>query len=231
MVMSRQARIYVAESLQAVSDPVKAPQMQAYMKTDMPFYGVQKAGRTPILRRLIQVFPPDDGADYEEMVRALWDLPHREEKYLALGYARRFQRFVVPERIPLYRALIVEGGWWDFVDEVATKLIRHLVTEYPAETWPEIDTWVNDADMWLRRTAILCQIGAKEATDTDRLFEFCRLRMHENEFFIRKAIGWALREHAKTDPNGVAQFINLNRSSMSGLSFREASKHIGELIT
>jgi 3-methyladenine DNA glycosylase AlkD len=85
--------------------------------------------------------------------------------------------------------------------------------------------------MWWRRTAILCQVGAKERTDTDRLFHYCESRSHETEFFIRKAIGWALREYAKTDPGAVAGFVNRRRNDLSGLSFREATKHIGHLVT
>ena len=204
--------------------------MQAYMKTDMPFYGVQKAGRTQILSKLRSDFPPADREEYERLVLALWQLPHREEKYLAIGVARTHKKFVVPGSLPLYRRLITEGAWWDFVDEIATHLIRDLVVGFPDETWPEVDRWIDNEDMWLRRAAILCQIGAEKATDTERLFRFCLRRAHEKEFFIRKAIGWSLREHAKTDPGAVASFVRLYRDELSPLSFREATKHIGHLV-
>ena len=94
----------------------------------------------------------------------------------------------------MYRRLIVEGAWWDFVDDVATNLIRSLVLAEPKAAWPEIDTWIGDDDMWLRRSAIICQVGAKGSTDSSRLFAFCEARIDEKEFFIRKAIGWAFRE-------------------------------------
>jgi 3-methyladenine DNA glycosylase AlkD len=216
--------------LTEVADPVKAPRMQAYMKTGMPFYGVQKAGREPILRELVQTVELADREDYERLVLGLWVLPHREEKYIALGVARRFTRFVVPESLVLYRRLIVEGAWWDLVDEVATQLIRRLVTGFPERTWPDVDRWINDDDMWLRRSALICQVGAKERTDTARLFRFCSARAHEKEFFIRKAIGWALREQARVDPDAIARFVIEHRDQLSGLSFREATKHIGHLI-
>jgi len=224
------AKRMVATLLQQVADPVKAPGMQAYMKTDMPFYGVQKQSRAPILRRLATEFPPGTADDYEAMVRGLWGLPHREEKYLALGFARSFESFVTPERFLLYRELIVDGAWWDFVDEIATHLVRSLIIDYPEAVWPIVDTWIHDEDMWLRRTAILCQVGAKDHTDPARLFRFCETCSGEGEFFIRKAIGWALREYAKTDPDAVAGFINTHRDELSGLSFREGSKHIKHLI-
>lgn len=221
---------YVQSALAAAADPEKAPRMQAYMKTDMPFYGVQKPGRVPILRHIVKEFSPASADEYTKIVLALWQLPNREEKYLALGYAGRFKEYITPERIPLFRRLIVEGAWWDFVDEVATSLVRHLIIEFPSETWPQIDPWIDDGDMWIRRSVIICQVGAKEHTDADRLFAFCKRRMHEKEFFIRKAIGWSLREYAKTEPEAVAGFINENLESLSGLSYREGSKHIKHLV-
>ena len=220
----------VSERLAKAADPDKAPAMQAYMKTDMPFYGVKKAGRTGILRELVKEYRPDSADSYRKLVLALWNLHHREEKYLALGVARHFEDHIVPTQFDLYCRLIVEGAWWDLVDEVASNLIRHLVVEYPAESWPVVDRWIEDDDMWLRRTALICQVGAKDHTDPDRLFTFCAARAHEEEFFIRKAIGWALREYAKTDPDAVAGFINAHRVELSGLSYREGSKHIGHLV-
>jgi 3-methyladenine DNA glycosylase AlkD len=224
------ARRFVSTALAAQANPDKAIGMQAYMKTDMPFYGVQMPARSLILRQLVADFPPNDREGYERLVLGLWDLPHREEKYLALGVAQYYRRFVDTASLPLYHRLIVEGAWWDFVDEVATHLIRQLVLDDPKEVWPEVDRWIDDPDMWLRRSAIICQVGAKERTDSERLFKFCAARLDEKEFFIRKAIGWALREYAKTDPAAVVRFVSEHRDQLSGLSFREATKHIGHLV-
>jgi 3-methyladenine DNA glycosylase AlkD len=220
------ATAYAASSLAARADPAKVAGMQAYMKTDMPFYGVQKPDRVPIVRRLAADFSPTDREEYEALVLSLWRLPHREEKYLALGVARAHRPFIVPESLPLYRRLIVEGAWWDLVDEVTTKLVRALVTSYPEEVWGEVESWVNDPSLWLRRAAVLSQVGAKEQTDAARLFRFCRQLAPEKEFFIRKAIGWALREYSKTDPEAVARFVAEHRSELSPLSLREASKYL-----
>ena len=224
------AKRLAASALAAAANPTKAGGMQAYMKSEMPFYGVQKPGRTVILRDLVRTYQPTYRDEYEELVLGLWSLPHREEKYLALGVARHFEEHVTPASLPLYRRLIVEGAWWDFVDEIATKLIRRVVVEYPDQSWPVVDTWIDDEDMWLRRTAILSQIGAKERIDAERLFRYSASRASEREFFIRKAIGWALREHAKTDPEAVAEFVTEHRDQLSGLSFREATRHIGHLV-
>ena len=87
--------------------------------------------------------------------------------------------------------------------------------------------WIDDRDLWLRRTSIICQVGHKESTDEGLLFDACASRLHEGEFFIRKAIGWALREYAKTDPDAVRAFVDNHRDEMSGLSIREAAKHLG----
>jgi len=226
-----EAVAYVRSSLAAVADPDKAVGMQAYMKTDMPFYGVQKPARAKILRHLRKVFPPRDRDEYEALATALWELPHREEKYLAQGVAAEFPVFVVPPSMPLYRRFIVEGAWWDFVDETATHMIRLLVIDHPDETWPIVDRWIGHDDMWLRRAAILCQVGAKARTDVTRLFRYCVSRAHEEEFFIRKAVGWALRDYARTDPEAVALFARKHRGDLSRLSYREATKHIGHLVS
>ncbi|HSM45481.1 MAG TPA: DNA alkylation repair protein [Acidimicrobiia bacterium] len=222
---------YVQSALAARANPEKAAGMQSYMKTDMPFYGVQKPARVEIFRHLKRAFPPTDRNEYEALATALWELAHREEKYVAQAVAVGFDDFIVPDSLALYERFIVEGAWWDFVDETATHLIRELVLEFPTETWPVVDTWIGHENMWKRRTAIICQVGARERTDTGRLFRYCESRAHEAEFFIRKAIGWALREHAKTDPEAVAEFATRHREELSGLSFREATKHIGELVT
>ncbi len=225
-----EACVYVSDALASVANQEKAVGMQAYMKTDMPFYGVQKPGRTPILRRLVKEFVPEDRDQYEKLVLALWALPHREEKYLAQGVAVGHKQYMVPESLPLFCRMIAEGAWWDFVDETATHMVRHLIINHGDETWPTVDTWIDDDDMWLRRSAIICQVGAKEHTDPERLLRFCEQRAFEKEFFIRKAIGWALREYAKTDAELVASFVNEHREELSGLSFREATKHIGNLV-
>jgi len=221
---------YVQTALREQADPEKAAGMQAYMKTEMPFYGVQKPGRTEIFRHIRREYVPASHEEYEDLVTALWELPHREEKYLAQAVAGAFQEYIVSESLPLYRRFIVEGAWWDFVDEAATHLVRSLVIGYPAEIWLEVDSWIDHDDMWLRRAAIICQVGAKEQTASDRLFRFCEKRFHEKEFFIRKAIGWALRDYARTEPEAVARFVMEHREELSGLSYREATKHIGELV-
>lgn len=217
---------FVAARLAERADPDKAVGMAAYLKTDMPFYGVQKPGRLAILREALERFPVGTRDEYRRSVLALWSRPHREEKYLAIGFARAHPQYVSLSSVPLYRKLIVEGAWWDFVDEVAIGLVGSVLRRQRHRTTPKIRAWSGDRNLWLRRTSIISQVGHKAETDSLLLFEVCRARMHETEFFIRKAIGWALRDYARTDPDAVRDFALAYQEQMSGLSFREATKHL-----
>ena len=126
----KQATAYVQSALAEQANPEKAAGMQAYMKTEMPFYGVQSPGLVPIIRHVVKNFSPSTRGDYERLVLALWRLPHREEKYIAQRVAVKHRRFIVPASLPLYRRFIVEGAWWDFVDEAVT--IRSPAARYLA---------------------------------------------------------------------------------------------------
>jgi 3-methyladenine DNA glycosylase AlkD len=216
----------VETELEEAADPAKAGPMAAYMKTDMPLYGVQKAGRTPILRRLKRDYPPENISEYHEVTVALWEQPHREEKYLALGYAGTFDEFISSGSMALFERFITEGAWWDFVDETAARLVGRVLLKERSRTEATIRSWIDADDMWLRRTSIICQLKHKGDTDTVLLDDACTANLADTEFFIRKAIGWSLREHAKTDPDWVRRYVETNRVSLSGLSYREATKHL-----
>ena len=214
------------EELSALADADRARQMAAYMKTHMAFYGVQAPARRKVLRSLRAQVPISTSGDYAAAVATLWDGDHRETKYLAIDLAIAERRFIASEHLPLYRRLIVEGAWWDLVDPVATHLVGTVLLNDPHHTEPVIASWAFDDDVWLRRTAILCRLRHKDRTDAGRLFSQCLARAGDDEFFIRKAIGWALREYAKTDPEAVGRFLIAHRGDLSPLSFREASKHL-----
>jgi 3-methyladenine DNA glycosylase AlkD len=217
---------FASDRLGAIADTNKALGMAAYLKTDMPFYGVYKAGRTPILRELVRGWVPADRAEYTDLVSALWDLPHREEQYLALGVARAHASFITPSSLPLYRRLVVSGAWWDLVDEAAIKLIGGVLFTHRPGTTPKVRTLLTHTNLWLRRTALICQVGHKASTDTDLLFDGCSALAHESDFFIRKAIGWALRDYAWTNPEAVRQYVTDHEPDLSPLSRREALKNI-----
>jgi 3-methyladenine DNA glycosylase AlkD len=147
-------------------------------------------------------------------------------KYLAIGAAQRHRRFITPGAMPLYRRLIVEGAWWDLVDGVASDLVGTVLLDHRAATTPVLRRWLHHDDLWLRRSAIISQLNHKTATDAAFLFECCSARAHETEFFMRKAIGWALRQYARTDPEAVRRFVAEQGDKLSGLSRREALKHL-----
>lgn len=217
---------FVAAELSVRADPEKAIGMAAYLKTDMPFYGVQKKGRTEVFRGMKARFPIDDASSYREAIEALWARPHREEKYLAVGIAKHYTDYLTFGNFDLYRRLIVEGAWWDFVDDVAINCVG-IVQLYDRErVSPTIEEWIDHEAMWLRRTSLISPIKHKADTDYETLFDHCLRRADEKEFFIRKAIGWTLREYAKTDPDRVRGFLLAHRDSWSALSFREAAKHL-----
>ncbi|MCB9478221.1 MAG: DNA alkylation repair protein [Deltaproteobacteria bacterium] len=221
----------VVAHLREHADPANAAPMAAYMKTTMPFYGVKAPERRAFEKRLKKEFAPADREAYEAAIRALWRRPHREEKYMAVAMASMFRQFHTPEVLPLCEKLIREGAWWDFVDEVAGNVVAPTQRRYRAEVRPVMDRWIEDDDMWIRRAAILSQLKLKADTDADQLADYCRRCLHEKEFFIRKAIGWALRDYSYTNPEFVRSFVETHRDRLSGLSIREALKALERMAS
>jgi 3-methyladenine DNA glycosylase AlkD len=216
---------FVSVRLAALADPARAIPMAAYMRTTQPFYGVAKPQVLAVEREVRRLFPCPDQRTYEQNVLALWRLPHREEKYLAIGYARQ-PRFLIPASVPLFERMIREGAWWDLVDETASYLVGGAVASDRRKMEPQMERWLLDTDLWIRRSALLCHLRHKQATNQEMLFRACLALAGEKEFFIRKAIGWALRELSKSAPDAVAGFLVANRDRLSGLSLREGAKHL-----
>lgn len=217
---------FVHDKLSALADSAKAAEMAAYMKTDMPFYGVQKPDRLPIIKEFKPLFAPSTFADYEANVLALWRQPNRECKYLAINYAELFPQFIKIEALPLYERLVREGGWWDYTDPIASHLTGAVLLAEEQSVRPIVDQYLTDDDFWIRRTALLAHLGHKSQTMHKHLFKYCRTLAHEKEFFIRKAIGWALREYSKSEPDRVRQFLAENKGKLSSLSYNEGAKHL-----
>lgn len=215
--------------LQSLANPQKAPEMQAYMKTELPFYGVAAPERARLLAQLKSAEPIRSPEVYESVVRQLWALPHREEKYMAIAVARSVPDFVKTEALPLYEYMIRSGAWWDFVDELAQHLVGTALAAEPERVYPVLDAWILHEDLWLRRTALLAQNRLRMDTDETRLFRYVLTCAHEKEFFIRKGIGWALREYAYVHPERVESFVHAHQEQLSGLSVREALKNMEKL--
>jgi 3-methyladenine DNA glycosylase AlkD len=214
----------IRSELAARANPAKAPDMQAYMKSEMPFLGVQKAGRTEVGRKVFAAYPLDGFEAWRDTVLALWHgATYREERYLAIALARdrRYREHRTMAALPLYEELIVTGAWWDFVDEVAVRLVGELdIASFLRE-------WAIDADMWKRRTAIIAQVLRREATDLGLLYDCIEPNRGDREFFIRKAIGWALRAYAWVDPDEVERYCATHE--LSPLSRREALRNLDRI--
>lgn len=220
---------FVDSELAGLADAERAGRMAAYLKTDMPLYGVGSPNLKLILKEAKQLFPVETPDDYELSVLGLWNQPQREMKYLALGYATEYKKLVAVEWIDLYERLIVEGAWWDLVDKLATHAVGRALLKQRAEVTPIVRSWIDSEDMWLRRTAIICQVRHKLETDEVLLFDHCLARMHEKEFFIRKAIGWALRDYSWFNPEFVRRFLLDHRHEVAGLTYREGAKRIPDM--
>jgi 3-methyladenine DNA glycosylase AlkD len=215
--------------LAELADPALAAPMQAYMKSSMPYHGVQTAPRRQLCARLFAAHPLDGFERWQATVLALWrQASHREERYCAIDLAgdRRYAAHQDLRTLPLYEELVVTGAWWDLVDPVATRRLGALLEGDPAAIGPVMRAWARDQDLWKRRSAILCQVRRKAATDLDLLYDCIEPNLAERSFWIRKAIGWALREYAKTDPAAVRSFVDAHRDRLSGLSVREALKNL-----
>lgn len=219
----------VRRGLAAAGDPDRAPAMQAYMKSELPYYGIRVPDVRRICRPIFAAHPIESAGVFDETVLRLFvGATHREERYAALELAKHRQHssFQTPDRLPLYRRLIVDGGWWDTVDDIAGNLIGPILLAHPTEVRPIVLGWATDRNPWLRRTAIIAQLGAKQRTDLTLLTQAVDANAGDSDFFIRKAIGWALRQYARTDPAWVRAFVDAREGQLSGLSKREARKHL-----
>ncbi|WP_312880519.1 DNA alkylation repair protein [Actinokineospora xionganensis] len=218
----------VRAGLVEVGNPARAPEMQRYMKSDLPFRGVPKPERTALVRTLFAEHVFTDRAVWIAAVTELWrDAEYREERYVALDLLahKRYAPWDGLDLLPLYEEMIVTGAWWDFVDEIAARRVGPLVLAHPDVLTPAMRAWAGDPDRWKRRTSVLCQLKARDATDTDLLTDTIESTVDDPDFFLRKAIGWALREYAKTDPDWVRHFVDIH-PELSPLSRREALKHL-----
>lgn len=215
------SRIRVA--LRDAADATIAPGQQAYMKSSMPFLGV----RVPAVRELVrrEARGTDDPAVLRQAALQLWrEAVAREERYAATGITGLPPVRSRLDMLDVHEEMIRTGAWWDHVDEVSAR-VGAALRAHPDAMGLVLRTWSHDQDLWVRRSAIIAQLGFKDATDTALLTDVVVPNLEDPDFFIRKAIGWALRELARTDPDWVRRFAATHR--LSPLSRREALKHLG----
>jgi 3-methyladenine DNA glycosylase AlkD len=219
----------IRSALSAAGDPEKAVTQQAYMKSELPYHGITSPDLKRLLRPVLALYEPESRDAHEATVRTLWDeVTHREEWYAAIALARhrRARQWLDPASVPLWRHLIVTGAWWDVVDEIAAHLVGQTLAAHRAEVTPVMQAWATDDDLWLRRTSLICQLTFRGETDLDLLRHAIDSNIDDPSFWLRKAIGWALRQHARTDPDWVLAEVARHGDRMAGLSRREATKHL-----
>ena len=215
-------------AMAAAADPKRAIGMQAYMKSTMPYYGLT----LPVVRTISRQVFGDMEMECNVWRKTLLELwrgaRHREERYAAMFLLtmKRHRNCLTPALMPMLEQMVVTGAWWDHVDELAM-VIGDLLQRHPKQLRPLMRKWSTDPNLWKRRVSIICQLKFKRETDLDLLYSNIEPNLADRDFFIRKAIGWALRQYAWTDPQEVARYVRAHDSQLSGLSRREALKNIG----
>jgi 3-methyladenine DNA glycosylase AlkD len=217
------------KALREAGDPLKAAAMRAYMKSEMPYHGVPAPLLRQVFRTVFAEVQFSSSLQWRTQVLDLWrNARFREERYAALHLAghKLAQPFQTPAAMQVYEELIVTGAWWDYVDDIAAHRVGPILREHPATMRRRMLAWSRSRDLWKRRTSIICQLGFKADTDLELLYACIEPSLASREFFLRKAIGWALRQYAWTDPAEIRRYVRIHRERLSNLSRREALKNL-----
>ena len=212
----------IFQGLKEVANPEDAIHMKAYMKDQFEFLGV----KTPVRRKLSKVFFKKNSSlaiDWK-FIHQAWDNPYREMQYVVLDYLQLKQKALTPSDLPKIKKLAQTKPWWDTIDFLC-RSVGFICLHYP-ETKKFVLEWSRDEDFWLRRIAIEHQLLQKEETDVQLLEQILINNLNQTEFFINKAIGWALRDYSKTNPDWVREFIEKYKDRLSKLSIKEGSKYL-----
>ena len=199
--------------------------MQNYMKGHFSFLGI----KSPLRKELEKKFFQETGLLLEpfnkEFIEELWNEEEREYQYTALTYMEKSLKKLQKSDLPFMEWLITTKSWWDTVDAIAPKPVGNIAEKFPDVIEETVDGWAIHENIWLRRAAILFQLKYKEKTNEDLLYRYIMKNAERKEFFIQKAIGWALREYSKSNPASVEKFIEEHK--LTPLSVREGSKYLG----
>jgi 3-methyladenine DNA glycosylase AlkD len=211
--------------------------MQAYMKSAMPYHGIDAPLRRRLTIEAVKANPLPDSAALAATMRTLWrEAQLREERYAAMELARvgPHDKLLDLTLLPVYEEMIVSGAWWDYVDDISGSALATLLQRHPRELKPLLERWARGDDLWLRRAAMLCQRRMKQGFDAKLLYD-CILPSigsgrFAGEFFIRKGIGWALRERSYAAPEEVTAFCREYESQLAPLTRREAMKALARRV-
>lgn len=207
------------------ADPEKAQQMSKYMRNLCPFFGIPATVSRPLMKDFLKSHGLPANDIFNDVMKTLWQLDQREYQYAAMLLMEKAMKKAEKERIRLYEWAIQEKSWWDTVDYLSGTMIGWHMRMYPDLVQPVTRQWMDSGNIWLQRSALLYQLKYKKETDTSLISDYIEELKGSREFFIRKAIGWILREYSKTNPAWVEQFISENHD-LSGLSKREGMKVI-----
>ena len=213
------------DTLKKNSDPDNASYMTDYMRGQFQYFGVKTTLRRDVLKQVISEHKAELNDNIRDITLNLYKLPQRELHVSATEiFEKNLRKTYLKKDIAIIEKLITQNSWWDTVDFIAKQILGKYLLRYPEEIPNVISKFSASKDMWLNRSAILFQLGYKSNTNQDILFKQCEIHKHSDEFFIQKAIGWALREYGKTNPNSVLNFVNL--ATLKPLSHREAIRNI-----
>ncbi|MGV1003568.1 MAG: DNA alkylation repair protein [Candidatus Nanopelagicales bacterium] len=210
--------------LTPLADPVLAPAIAGYMKNVAPFLGMKMPVRRQAIRPWLKAQAGLDSGQLLELAGALAAQPEREFAYTAIDLLKRHHRQLTPDSVHPIRELALIVPWWDTVDAYAGVLCQ-LGMRLP-QCDPVIASWAGDAQLWARRLALIFLVGRKDRIDLQLLWAVCDANLADRDFFMRKGIGWALRDAARTYPQEVRAYVETNRAALSPLSIREALKHL-----
>jgi len=216
----------IIEDLAALKDEEQAAAMSAYMRGLFPFLGVPSPMRKQVVRRYNKAAKSLDRSELRSELDALWDQNEREYQYAAIDLYIARKSEMQKEDEDLITHMIKTKQWWDTVDLLATHLVGELWKNYPDIKNERSQEWLSSEDIWLNRTCLLYQLKYKDSVDTDYLTYAISKVKHKDEFFIQKAIGWALRQYSKVDATYVLDL--LDDMEITGLARREALKHINK---
>jgi 3-methyladenine DNA glycosylase AlkD len=212
-------------AFEANKNPENAFAMAKYMKNNFPFFGIKTEERRRIFKEIWKENKEEVSANAREIALDLYSKPEREFQYCAIEILiKELKGNYKKDDIQLIEKLILNNSWWDSVDTIAKYILGEYLLEFPLETKNVIERFSRSENMWLSRSAILFQLGYKQKTSADLLFSECLKHSHSKEFFIQKAIGWALREYAKSNPEDVQEFVKTN--TLKPLSKKEALKNM-----
>lgn len=220
--------VQIEGALRALADAQQAQPMRAYMQDQFAFLGIHATPRRQALRALPGLKDWTAPA-LLALAEALWALPEREFQYAAVDLLAKYHRQLDLQSLPSLIALVQRKSWWDSVDALAGVVgdILLQARQQGHDGQHTMDSCLGHSNLWVRRVAMLHQLGWKEQTDESRLLTYALRLASEPDFFIRKAIGWALRDYARTRPEAIRAFLAQHGQVFSGLTRREAGKHLG----